>query len=249
MAILQDRIAVVTGASSGIGFAIAQRFVREGAHVYITGRREAELMVAAKALGTRAIPVVGDIARPTETDELFRRVQDDVGRVDVLVANSGVLEPKPLADIKPEDFDRTFDINCKGLFFSVQKAIPLMRQGGSIVLIGSASAIKGVPGYSAYSATKAAARSFARTWAKEFRDRGIRVNCISPGPIDTPLIDNRAPSKEAADQLRSNFASLIPLGRMGRPDEVAAAALFLASKESSFITGIDLPVDGGMAQV
>jgi NAD(P)-dependent dehydrogenase (short-subunit alcohol dehydrogenase family) len=246
---LQDKVAIVTGGSSGIGLATAQRFVQEGAYVYITGRRQAELDKAVALLGKNVTAVQGDVSNAADLDRLYQVVKSEKGRVDVLVANSGIVDPKSLVDADAAHYDRTFDINAKGLFFTVQKALPLMNKGASIVLISSAASTKGIPGYSTYSATKAAIRSFARTWTVELKERGIRVNTLSPGPIDTPIIDGQATTQEGADELRAMFSTLIPLGRMGRAEEVAAGVLFLASDESSFVAGIDLSVDGGMGQI
>jgi len=249
MSKLSGKVAVITGGSSGIGLAIAQRFVKEGAYVFIVGRRQSELDRAAKLIGGNVTAVQGDVANAADLDRLYQTVKETKGRVDVLVANSGVVDVKSIDDVTEEHFDKTFDINTKGLLFTVKKALPLMGKGGSIVLTASIASVKGMPGYGTYSATKAAVRSFARTWTIELKDRGIRVNTLSPGPIDTPIIDSQADSKYGADAVRASFAAVIPLGRIGKADEVAAAALFLASDESSFVAGIDLPVDGGMAQV
>lgn len=249
MSKLNGKVAIITGGSSGIGLATAQRFVQEGAHVFITGRRQEELDKAVKLIGKNVTAVQGDVAKLADLDRLYKLVKDTQGRVDVLVANSGVVDVKTLGDVTEEHFDKTFGINARGLLFTVKKALPLMGQGGSIILIASIASIKGMPGYGTYSATKAAVRSFARTWTMELKERGIRVNTLSPGPIDTPIIETQADSKEGADAVRASFASVIPLGRMGQAHEVAAGALFLASDESSFVAGIDLPVDGGMAQV
>lgn len=249
MSRLQGKIAVITGASSGIGLATAQRFVAEGAYVFITGRRQAELDKAVELIGSNVTAVQGDVANLDDLDRLFAVVRQQKGRVDVLVANSGVVEQKSLEDISPAHYDQIYDINARGLLFTVQKALPLFSKGGSIVLIGSIASYMGFPNHSAYSATKAAVRSYARTWTAEFKDRGIRVNNLSPGPVDTPIIDGQADSKEGADKLRAFFSSVIPMGRIGRAEEIAAAALFLASDESSFVAGIDLSVDGGMGAV
>src|SRR5882757_10040675 len=230
---LNGKIAVVTGGTSGIGLAIAQRFVKEGAHVFVTGRRQSELDKAEALIGDGVTTVRGDATSAADLDRLFQTVVRDKGRLDILVANSG----------------RTFDLNARAALFTAQKALPLMREGGSVILVGSIAGYKGIDGYSTYSATKAAVRSYARTWTREFKDRGIRFNTLSPGPIDTPIMDGQADTKEGADAIRAAFASVIPLGRMGQPEEVAAAAYFLASEESSFVAGIDLAVDGGMAQV
>jgi NAD(P)-dependent dehydrogenase (short-subunit alcohol dehydrogenase family) len=247
MSRLQDKIAVVTGGSTGIGLATAQRFVEEGAHVFIVGRREAELAKAAEQIGRNVATVQCDVAKLDDLDRLFGRVRDEKGRVDILFANSGVMEFQSIGEITPEHFDRTFAVNVRGLLFTVQKALPLIGRGGSIILNASIGSIKAWPGYSVYSASKAAVRSFARTWMLELKDRGIRVNAISPGPIDTPIFD--AAAKEKSEEMKAGFAASIPIGRMGRAEELAAAVLFLASEESSFITGIELFVDGGTAQI
>jgi NAD(P)-dependent dehydrogenase (short-subunit alcohol dehydrogenase family) len=249
MSRLEGKIAVITGGSSGIGLATAQRFVAEGAHVFITGRRQAELDKAVALIGRNVTAVQGDVSDLGDLDRLYATVAAAKGRIDILVANSGVVEHRQIGEVSEEHFDRTFGINARGVLFTVQKALPLMRDGGSIILVGSIAAVKGMPAHGTYSATKAAVRSFARTWTMELKDRGIRVNTLSPGPIDTPIIDSQVENSEAAAKLRSDFAAVIPLGRMGRPEELANAALFLASDESSFVAGIDLSVDGGMAQV
>jgi NAD(P)-dependent dehydrogenase (short-subunit alcohol dehydrogenase family) len=249
MSRLQGKIAVITGGSSGIGYATAKRFVDEGAYVFITGRRQAELDKAVEAIGHNVTAVQGDVTNQNDLDRLYAKVKETKGAIDVLFANSGFIELQTIDDISPEHFDKTFGINAKGLLFTVQKALPLMRKGGSIILASSIANVKAIPSYTAYSASKAAVRSFARTWTLELKDRGIRVNTLSPGPVDTPIIDSQFETKEESDKLRETFAQAIPLGRMGQPEELAAAALFLASDESSFVAGIDLPVDGGMAQV
>jgi NAD(P)-dependent dehydrogenase (short-subunit alcohol dehydrogenase family) len=247
MSRLQGKIAVVTGGSTGIGLATARRFVEEGAHVFIAGRRQAELAKAAEQIGRNVAAVQCDVAKLDDLDRLFGRVRDEKGRVDILFANSGIMEFQQIGEISPEHFDRTFAINVRGLLFTVQKALPLMGRGGSIILTASIGSMKAWPGYGVYSASKAAIRSFARTWMLELRDRGIRVNVVSPGPIDTPLFE--ASAKEKSEEMKAGFATIVPIGRMGRPEEIAAAVLFLASEESSFVTGIELFVDGGTAQV
>ncbi|MCW2939555.1 MAG: dehydrogenase, short-chain alcohol dehydrogenase like protein [Actinomycetia bacterium] len=246
---LDGKVALVTGGNSGLGFAIAQRFVEEGAYVFITGRRQTELDKAKDEIGRNVMTVQGDVTVSADLDRLFQSIANEKGKIDVVVANSGLVDPQEFGQITEESFDRTFNLNARGTLFTAQRALPLMNDGGSIILVGSIAAYTGVDGYTTYSATKAALRSYARTWTKELKDRGIRVNNLSPGPIDTPIMDSQADSKEAADAIRAAFASVIPLGRLGRPEEVAAAALFLASDESSFCAGIDLSVDGGMAQV
>lgn len=247
---LESKIAVVTGGSSGIGFAIAERFIKEGAMVYITGRRMTELEAAAQKLGTGAKAVQSDVSDMESLSRLYETVQKEEGKLDVLVANAGVIASDPIRDVTEEHFDRMFDINVKGTYFTMQKALPLMRDGGSIILVSSCLATKGLPpGHSVYNATKAAIRSFVRTAAAELVASGIRVNTLSPGPVDTPIIEGQVGSPEAAEEFRKQAASFVPLGRIGRPEELAAAALFLASDESSFSTGTDLVVDGGMTQL
>jgi len=249
MSNLKGKVAVITGGSSGIGLATAQRFVKEGAYVYITGRRQSELDKAVALIGSNVTAVQGDVTSLPDLDRLYATIKSEKGQLDIIVANSGIVEPKSTADADETHFDKTFNINAKGVFYTVQKALPLISKGGAIIVISSIVSSKGFPGYATYSATKAAVRSFVRTWTMELKERGIRVNTLSPGPVDTPMIDSQAESKEGADQVRAFFATQVPLGRMGAAHEIAAAALFLASDESSFIAGIDLPVDGGMAQV
>jgi NAD(P)-dependent dehydrogenase (short-subunit alcohol dehydrogenase family) len=249
MSRLQGKVAVITGGSSGIGFATAKRFVEEGAYVFITGRRQSELDKAVEEIGHGVTAVQGDVTSSDDLDRLYAKVKETKGVIDVLFANSGFIELQSIDEITSEHFDKTFGINTKGLLFTVQKALPLMLRGGSIIVASSIANVKAIPSYTTYSASKAAVRSFVRTWTLELKDRGIRVNTLSPGPVDTPIIDSQFQTKEEADELRETFAKAIPLGRMGRPEELAAAALFLASDESSFVAGIDLPVDGGMAQV
>lgn len=246
---LDSKIAVVTGGSSGIGYAIAERFIKEGAKVYITGRRIAELEAAAHALGDAARAVQSDVSNLDSFDRLFAAVRGEHGRLDVLVANAGVIAASPIREASEEHFDSMFDINVKGTYFTVQKALPLMRSGGSVILVSSCLATKGFPGHSVYNATKAAIRSLVRTAAAELVSDGIRVNTLSPGPVDTPIIEGQVGSPEAAEAFRKQAATHVPLGRIGRPEELAAAALFLASDESSFSTGIDLVIDGGMTQL
>jgi NAD(P)-dependent dehydrogenase (short-subunit alcohol dehydrogenase family) len=244
------KIVVVTGGSSGIGLATAKRFVDEGAHVVITGRRENELKDAAAFIAKNVTTVVGDVARLDDLDRLYAHVEQTHGHIDILFANAGAGTIAPLAAATEAHFDQTFSVNVKGLFFTVQKALPLFRDGGSIILTSSVSNIMGLQGFSAYAASKAAVRSFARSWTLELKDRNIRVNSVSPGPIDTPaLATTTGLTPEQAEQAAAQFASQIPMGRRGEPEEIAAAVLFLASDESSFITGVDLAVDGGLAQV
>jgi NAD(P)-dependent dehydrogenase (short-subunit alcohol dehydrogenase family) len=246
---LEGKIAVVTGGSSGIGLATAKRFVDEGAHVVITGRREKELKEAASLIQKNITTVVGDVSRLEDLDRLFAVVKEKHGHIDILFANAGAGTIAPLAVATEAHFDQTFDVNVKGMFFTVQKALPLFKDGGSIILNSSVSNVLGLPGFTAYAASKAAVRNFARGWALELKDRKIRVNCMSPGAIDTPaLATTTGLTAEQAEQAAAQFTTQIPMGRRGMPEEIAAAVAFLASDESSYITGIDLPVDGGMAQ-
>ena len=249
MSKLKGKIAVITGGSSGIGLATAKRFVDEGAYVFITGRRQEELDKAKAYIGKNVTTVRGDVASLEDLDRLYQVVKDTAGKVDIVLANAGFVEHQTIDVTTPEHFDKTFNINVRGMFFSVQKALPLMPKGGSIILTASILSVKGLPAHGAYSATKAAVRSYARTWTMELKDRGIRVNTLSPGATDTPIIDGQFTSKEQSDAAKANFAAATPMGRIGRPEELAAAALFLASDESSYITGVDLQVDGGLVQV
>jgi NAD(P)-dependent dehydrogenase (short-subunit alcohol dehydrogenase family) len=246
---LEGKVAVITGANSGMGLATAQRFVAEGAHVVITGRRQKELDEAVKLIGKNVTGVQGDVAKLADLDRLYAVVKQKHGRVDVVFANAGVGELVPFGEVTEAHFDRLFNINVKGLLFTVQKALPLMPDGASVILNASIATIKGVAAFSVYSATKAAVRSFARTWTTDLKARKIRVNAISPGPIDTPIFDTVAATPADVEKVKSGFAAAVPLGRMGTPDEIAKAAVFLASDDSSFVTGVELFVDGGMAQV
>jgi NAD(P)-dependent dehydrogenase (short-subunit alcohol dehydrogenase family) len=246
---LTGKVALITGGNSGIGLATAKRFVAEGAQVFITGRRQPELDAAVKEIGGNVTGVRGDVAKLADLDELYAVIKKKAGRLDVLFANAGGGEFLPLGQITEEHFDKWFGINVKGLLFTVQKALPLMPDGASIILNASIVSIKGMPAFSVYSATKAAVRSFARTWTVDLKDRKIRVNTLSPGPIETPAIDGLVRSEEEAKQFKAGMASQVPLGRMGQPDEIGKAAVFLASDDSSYITGIELFVDGGMAQI
>lgn len=246
---LQGKIALVTGGTTGIGLATAKRFVTEGARVIITGRRKEVLDDAVKLLGAQVIGIQTDSGKLDELDRLYAQIKDKYGHLDIVFANAGIAEFAPIDQATEEHFDRIFDINVKGLFFTVQKALPLLKDGGAIVLNASIVASKGIPAFGVYSATKAAVRSFARTWTNELKDRGIRINVVSPGPISTPGFDALVPDPEQAKQMKVNFASQVPLGRVGEPDEIAKAVVFLVSDDSSFVAGIELFVDGGMIQV
>jgi NAD(P)-dependent dehydrogenase (short-subunit alcohol dehydrogenase family) len=245
---LAGKIAVVTGGNSGIGLASAQRFAAEGAFVYITGRRQDELDAAVKAIGFEVAAIRGDIASLEDLDALYERVRVEKGRVDILFANAGLGEFMPLGEITEQHYDHTFNVNVKGTLFTVQKALPLMKDGGSIILTGSTAGSTGAPAFSVYGATKAAIRSFARNWILDLKGSGIRVNILSPGPTATPGAYGLVPASEQ-DQFTQMLQSGVPLGRIGQPEEIAAAALFLASDESSFVNGVELFVDGGAAQV
>jgi NAD(P)-dependent dehydrogenase (short-subunit alcohol dehydrogenase family) len=246
---LSGKIALVTGGSAGIGLAVAKRFCAEGAYVFITGRRQTELDRAVQQIGAEAAAIQCDVADLNDLDRVYRTIERDKGRLDVLVANAGGGEFVPLAAVTEEHFDKTFDTNVKGTLFSVQKALPILTDGGSIILIGSNTSVKGTPAFSVYSASKAAVRSFARCWSQDLKARGIRVNTLSPGPTRTPGLDGLAETEQQADDMQAALSDAIPLGRLGATDEIAAAALFLASGESSFVTGIELFVDGGMSQI
>jgi NAD(P)-dependent dehydrogenase (short-subunit alcohol dehydrogenase family) len=246
---LEGKIALVTGGSTGIGLATAHRFANEGATVFITGRRKEELDAAVKQIGKSAHAIQGDVAKLADLDRLYDTIRQKAGRLDVLFANAGGGEFAPLGQITEAHYDKWFGINVKGLLFTVQKALPLMPDGSSIILNASIVSIKGMPAFSVYSATKAAVRSFARTWTTDLKDRKIRVNAVSPGPIETPAIDGLAKTEEEAKQFKAGMAASVPLGRIGDPDEIAKAVTFLASDDASYVTGIELFVDGGMAQV
>ncbi len=246
---LEGKVAVITGGNSGIGLATAQRFAAEGAQVFITGRRQPELDAAVKAIGNQAVGVRGDVSNLADLDRLYATVKERAGHIDVVFANAGGGELAPLGAITEEHFDRAFDTNVKGLLFTVQKALPLVRDGSSIILNASIVSSTAIPAFSVYSATKAAVRSFARTWTLDLKDRKIRVNVISPGPIETPGLAGLGLTEEQAQQFKAGIVASVPMGRMGSPDEIAKAAVFLASDDSSYVTGIELFVDGGMAQV
>jgi NAD(P)-dependent dehydrogenase (short-subunit alcohol dehydrogenase family) len=246
---LEGKIALVTGGTSGIGLATAKQFVNEGAYVFVTGRREQELAAAVEAIGGNAIGVPGDVSDLGDLDRLFAQIKREKGRLDIVFANAGVAKYAPLGSITEELYNSIFNINVKGLLFTVQKALPLLPDGASIILNASIVASKGLSSNSVYSATKAAVRSFARTWTTDLKDRRIRVNAISPGAIDTPGLSKLVASSEASRQRMAAISTIVPLGRLGTPDEIAKAVVFLASEDSSYITGTELFVDGGFAQV
>jgi NAD(P)-dependent dehydrogenase (short-subunit alcohol dehydrogenase family) len=240
---LEGKTAVITGGTEGIGLATAKLFVKEGAYVFITGRRRKELDEAVKAIGSNVFGVQGDVALVADLDRLYETVARVRGRIDIVFANAGFGEFVPIEAVSEEHFSKIFNVNVKGTLFTVQKASPLLNDGGSIILNGSVASVKGTAGFGVYAASKAAIRSFARTWTTDLKDRRIRSNVVSPGPIDTPLAKRQSPD------VLSRIVSTIPMGRMGEPEEVAKVALFLASEDSSFVTGIELFVDGGRAQV
>jgi NAD(P)-dependent dehydrogenase (short-subunit alcohol dehydrogenase family) len=247
MSKLDGKVAVVTGGNSGIGLATAKRFVDDGAYVFVTGRRKPELDAAVAELGRNATAVQGDVTKMADLDRLFDTVRKAKGRIDVLFANAGYASPARLDEITEEQYEHHFDINVKGVLFTVQKALPLMRSGASIILNGSIVASKGFPNLSLYSATKGAVRSFARTWTTDLKERRIRVNVVSPGVIDTPGI--RQLDAAASQPFLGMSPALFPLGVPGRPEQIAAAVSFLASDDANYITGIELFVDGGFCQI
>ena len=246
---LEGIIALVTGGTSGIGLATAKQFVGEGAHVFVTGRREQELSAAAKDIGSNVTTVQGDVSKLDDLDRLFARIRTEKGRLDVLFANAGIAKYGRLGEISEEFFDSIFDINVKGVLFTVQKALPLMPDGAAIILNASVVGSKGLSSNSVYSATKAAIRSFARTWTTDLKERRIRVNAISPGTIDTPGLNDLLASADTGKERVRMIQTSIPLARFGKPEEIAKAVVFLASDDASYITGTELFVDGGFAQV
>ena len=246
---LEGKTALVTGGSSGIGLATAKRFVGEGAYVFITGRREEELSAAVKEVGSNVTGIRGDVSNLADLDRLFDQVKREKGRLDVLFANAGVAKYAPLGKITEAVYDTIFDVNVKGVLFTVQKALPLLPDGASIILNASIVGSKGLAANSVYSATKAAVRSFARTWTTDLKERRIRVNAVSPGSTDTPGLSDLLASSPVGEERRKMISAIVPLGRFGTPDEIAKAVVFLASDDSSYITGTELFVDGGFAQV
>src|SRR6266567_276767 len=246
---LEGKVALITGGNSGIGLATAKQFVNEGAYVFITGRREPELAAAVKEIGRNVTGVQGDVSNLDDLDRLFAQIKREKGKLDVVFANAGVAKYALFGAITEEHYDLIFNINVKGLLFTVQKALPLLPDGASIILNASIVASKGLSMNSVYSATKAAVRSFARTWTTDLKDRRIRVNAVSPGPIETPGLNDLVASTGAGEQRLKMLSNSVPLGRLGRPDEIAKAVVFLASDDGSYITGTELFVDGGIAQV
>ena len=246
---LEGKVALITGGNSGIGLATAKRFVNEGAYVFITGRRKSELDAAVKEIGKNVTAVQGDVANLNDLDRLFAQIKKEKGKIDIVFANAGIAKYAPLGAITEELYDSILDINIKGVLFTVQKALPLLPDGASVILNASIVASKGFSSNSVYSASKAAVRSFARTWTTDLKDRRIRVNAISPGSTDTPGLNELLASSETGKERRKMISNTVPLGRLGSPDEIAKAVVFLASDDSSYITGTELFVDGGIAQV
>lgn len=246
---LNGKIALVTGGNSGIGLAAAKRFIEEGAFVYVTGRRAAENEKAVKELGKNAAAIQTDVTDLGQLDKMYAKIKAEKGSLDILVVSAGMAEQVMLKDLTPEHFDRIFNLNVRGAAFTVQKSLPLLKDGASIVLVSSGIHLKGIPANTAYAATKAALRSFARTWAAELKERKIRVNSLSPGLIDTPIIDLQTSKDLTREQIVGFFAGITPLGRIGKPEEMAAGIFYLASSESSYTTGFDLVCDGGIAEI
>ncbi len=249
MSKLKNKIAVISRGTTGIGLATAQRFVAEGAHVFVFGRRQAQLDLAAKMIGRNVTAMRADAANLDDLDRVAGAVRDEKGIADIIVSNAALVEHASIDTLTPDHFDKTFNLNARGPVFLVQKLLPLMTRGGSIILVSSAMHVMGIPGHTTYAATKAALRSYARTWAAEFKDRGIRVNTLSPGVTDTPILDSQAATPREREALVNMYLSMIPISRLARAEEIASAALFLASDESSYMTGADLMDDGGIGQV
>ena len=249
MSRLRNKVAVITGGTSGIGLAAAQRFVAEGAFVYIFARRQAELDKTVASIGRNIVGVQGDVRNLEDLDRLYDKIASDRRKLDVVVANVGAVNSVKLTDVTIESFNHNFDVNARGVLFTVQKALPVLNDGASVILTSTIASLRGFPGRSAYAASKTALRSYARTWTMELKDRGIRVNTIAPGPCDTPLSTPRPVRPRRQPPFGPKHAGNIPLGRMARPEEIAAGMLFLASDDSSFVTGSELLVDGGMCSV
>jgi NAD(P)-dependent dehydrogenase (short-subunit alcohol dehydrogenase family) len=249
MSRLEGKVAVISGGSSGIGLAIARRFVKEGAHVFMFGRRRDALDEAVRLIGANVTAIQADASRLEDLDRIAVVVRSANGKVDVVVSNAALVEQVPLPKITEDHYDRTFDLNAKAPLFLVQKMLPMMGNGGSIILVASAMHYMGLANHSTYAATKAAMRSYSRTWAAEFKNSGIRANTLSPGVVDTPMLDSQATTYEGAAAIREGYANSTPMLRLGLPEELANAALFLASDESSFMTGSDMVVDGGISNV
>ncbi|MFZ0305837.1 MAG: SDR family oxidoreductase [Terracidiphilus sp.] len=249
MGALEGKVAVVTGGNSGIGLATAKRFVEEGAYVFITARRQAELDKAVSVIGRNVTAVAGDLSRLDDLDRIAAAIRDEKGVVDIVVSNAGLTEQGSIESLTPAHFDKVFNLNAKAPVFLVQKVLPMMTRAGSIILVSSAMHVMGIPGHTAYAATKAALRSYARTWAAEFKDRGIRVNTLSPGVTDTPMLDSQSAGMGKRESVVDMYLSMIPIGRLADAVEVANAAVFLASDQSSYVTGADLMADGGIGQV
>jgi NAD(P)-dependent dehydrogenase (short-subunit alcohol dehydrogenase family) len=249
MSRLEGKVAVISGGNSGIGFAIAHRFVKEGAHVFIFGRRRDALEEAVKLIGANVTAIRADATKLEDLDRVANTIRGAKGKVDVVVSNAALVEQVPLPEISEDHYDRTFALNARAPLFLVQKMLPMMGRGGSIILVASAMHYMGLADHSTYAATKAALRSYSRTWAAEFKDSGIRANTLSPGVVDTPMLDSQASTPKDAAAIRESYANYTPMLRLARPEELANAALFLASDESSFMTGSDMVVDGGVSNV
>ena len=249
MSRLEGKVAVISGGTSGIGLAIARRFVKEGAHVFIFGRRQDALDEAVKLIGANATAIRADATRLEDLDRVADIIRSAKGKVDVVVSNAALVEQVPLREITEDHYDRTFALNARAPLFLVQKMLPMMDRGGSVILVASAMHYMGLANHSTYAATKAALRSYSRTWAAEFKDSGIRANTLSPGVVDTPMLDSQASTPKEAAAIRESYANYTPMLRLAQPEELANAALFLASDESSFMTGSDMVVDGGVSNV
>ena len=246
---LDGKVALITGGTSGIGMATAKLFIAEGAHVYVTGRRQDKVDEAVMSLGINSTGVQGDVANMADLDRLSQTISEQSGKLDIVFANAGAAEFLPFGKVTEEHYDRMFDGNVKGLLFTVQKTLPLIPDGGSIVLMASIVGSKGMAANTVYASTKAAIRSFARTWTTDLKDRKIRVNAVSPGPIDTEGLRDLLGSSPEGQKRKDSFGQSVPIGRLGHPEEIAKAVLFLACDDSSYVTGIELFVDGSMAQI